>query len=114
MKKEDGASNFFSNFNDRVNQSVERAEEMENKTLPNTDFQGFGNKTLENKFERFNNNQTPGIINPLTGVAQQSANDIPMTNGTGSARPNFDESFSMGVKEVNEGAPMSNVLFKKK
>ena len=28
MKKENGASNFFSNFNDRIDQSAERTKEM--------------------------------------------------------------------------------------
>ena len=121
MKKEDGASNFFSNFNDRLDQSgldknlilPNTSQGFGNETLPNK-FEGFGNETLPNKFEGFDNNKAQTPINPLTGVAQQGTNDIPMTNGTGSARPNFDEEATMSIKKVNEGAPMSNVLFKKK
>ena len=53
-------------------------------------------------------------MNNTTGVTQQNINDFPTSNGTGSARPNFDQTTTMNVKKVNEGAPMSNVLFKKK
>jgi len=43
-----------------------------------------------------------------------STQGAPMSNGTGSGRPNFDEGATMSIKKVNEGAPMSNVLFKNK
>tara|TARA_S200002703_G_scaffold157253_1_gene164652 strand:- start:732 stop:1112 length:381 start_codon:yes stop_codon:yes gene_type:complete len=126
MKKENGASNFFSNFNDRIDQSAERTKEMiepkQESMVNQGEFQGFGNKTLPNKFQGFGNNQVQSInesevqplMNNTTGVTQQNINDFPISNGTGSARPNFDQTTTMNVEKVNEGAAMSNVLFKKK
>ena len=49
---------------------------------------------------------TPAGINPVAGA--------PMSNGTGSGRPNFDAGSSMNIKKVSEGASMSDILFKKK
>lgn len=174
MKKEDGASNFFSNFNanfsDKVDQSLENTQ---NKALN----AAFGQETgdlirekndAQSQFNTFNTaskqNTNPfgnladieagnkqRDINQLTGQIYQNVagmnaqnkitdttNDVmdqatqanpfkpnnnndpnspqgaPMSNGTGSGRPNFDEGASMNIKKVNEGSPMSSVLFKKK
>tara|TARA_R110001592_G_scaffold2847_1_gene16065 strand:+ start:929 stop:1474 length:546 start_codon:yes stop_codon:yes gene_type:complete len=48
----------------------------------------------------------PQTILPVAGP--------PMSNGTGSSRPNFEKGVSMDIKKVNEGASMSEVLFNKK
>tara|TARA_R110000744_G_C19161321_1_gene540523 strand:+ start:54 stop:560 length:507 start_codon:yes stop_codon:yes gene_type:complete len=168
MKKENGASSFFSNFNDRIEQSVENAQ---NTALDSAVGQDAGNlirerRDVQGQFNKFNTaakeNTNPfgnlasieasdkqGDINQLTGEIGQSialnnaqnkvtdatnnamdqanrANPFkpnnnnnpkagpPMSNGTGSGRPNFDAGASMNIKKVNEGTPMSNVLFKKK
>ncbi len=170
MKKENGASTFFSNFNDRVEQSVENAQ---NNAINSAFGQDAGDLIRErgdvqNQFNKFNTaakeNTNPfgnladieagnkqRDINQLTGEigqsialnnAQNKVTDLnnsvmdqtnqanpfkpnnnndpnspqgaPMSNGTGSGRPNFDEGAAMSIKKVNEGAPMSNVLFKKK
>lgn len=48
----------------------------------------------------------PQTILPVAGP--------PMSNGTGSSRPNFEKGVSMDIKKVNEGGSMSEVLFNKK
>ena len=114
MKKENGASNFFSNFNDRIDQSAERTKEMiepkQESMVNQGEFQGFGN----NQVQSINESEVQPLMNNTTGVTQQNINDFPISNGTGSARPNFDQTTTMNVEKVNEGAAMSNVLFKKK
>ena len=170
MKKEDGASTFFSNFNDRVNQSVENAknnalnsvfgqdagdlirergdvQDQFNKitTAAKQNTNPFGNLAgieADNKQRDINQltgeinqsialnnaqNKITGATNSVMDQASQanpfkpnnnndpnSPQGAPMSNGTGSGRPNFDEGASMNIKKVNEGAPMSSVLFKKK
>ena len=51
-------------------------------------------------------NDSPQTILPVAGP--------PMSNGTGSSRPNFEKGVSMNIKKVNDGASMSEVLFNKK
>tara|TARA_R100001198_G_scaffold90293_2_gene67448 strand:+ start:1502 stop:2014 length:513 start_codon:yes stop_codon:yes gene_type:complete len=170
MKKEDGASNFFTGLKDRIDIIVEN---QKNNALNSAFGQEAGDLIRErgdvqNQFNKFNTaskeNTNPfgnlaGVeagnkqrdINQLTGEISQSialnnaqnnvtdaSNSVmdqvsqanpfkpnnnndpnspqgaPMSNGTGSGRPNFDEGATMSIKKVNEGAPMSSVLFKKK
>lgn len=142
MKKEDGASNFFSNFNNRVEQSVENAE---NNTAASQNINPIGNlASVEANDKQRDVNQLTGEINQSIALnnAQNKITDVtnnvmdqagqanpfkpnnnndpnspqsaPISNGTGSGRPNFDEGSTMSIKKLNEGAPMSNVLFKKK
>ena len=56
MKKENGASNFFSNFNDRIDQSAERTKEMiepkQERMVNQEEVQGFGNKQEQSVNEK--------------------------------------------------------------
>ena len=58
------------------------------------------------------NNAITASIDPSSGIKPVAG--APMSNGTGSARPNFSEGASMNIKKVSEGSSMSDILFKKK
>ena len=60
------------------------------------------------------NNPPPGAGDQGTQNAVYIGGGPPMSNGTGSGRPNFDAGSSMNIKKVSEGASMSDILFKKK
>ena len=80
------------NLDKKVEQATETAEQVQNKQIQS---------------------QIPGALNPpmpMQPMADQ-VNQNPYSNGTGSARPTFEEASVNGINQVNQGNPMGNVLF---
>jgi hypothetical protein len=59
------------------------------------EFQGFGN----NQVQSINESEVQPLMNNTTGVTQQNINDFPTSNGTGSGRPNFDQTATMSMSK---------------
>jgi hypothetical protein len=78
----------INNLDKKVEQATETAEQVQNAQIQN---------------------QVPGMLptQPMPGQVNQN----PYSNGTGSARPTFEETKVNGINQVNQGNPMSTVLF---
>ena len=129
MIEKRGVNNQFNKFNTAAKENTNpfgnlAAVEADNKQEEMNKLTGQINQSVainnaQNKVADLNNkvmdqaNQA-NPFKPNNNNDPYSTQGAPMSNGTGSGRPNFDEGATMSIKKVNEGAPMSNVLFKNK
>ena len=129
MIEKRGVNNQFNKFNTAAKENTNpfgnlAAIEADNKQEEMNKLTGQINQSVainnaQNKVTDLDNSVMDKVnqanpFKPNNNNDPYSTQGAPMSNGTGSGRPNFDEGVTMSIKKVNEGASMSDVLFKKK
>lgn len=129
MIEKRGVNNQFNKFNTAAKENTNpfgnlAAIEADNKQEEMNKLTGQINQSVainnaQNEVTDLNNSVMDKVrqanpFKPNNNNDPYSTQGAPMSNGTGSGRPNFDEGATMSIEKVNKGASMSNILFKKK